>query len=139
MTEIFKLEQTCISDAPDEYKKHVWENMKREMGLRLYELLEQQKTPVVIELFEDIQEFPHKQIKYWSDFYREYKILRPEFGRDKLRIELRFTPVEHRHVTYQVTPDMMTYLRDYKPSWISKIRNTLLKIWKSCETALLLE
>lgn len=124
-TQTFRLEDTCNSDAPDDYKQRVWENMKREMGLKLYGLLEQQKIPVVVEIFENIKQFPAKDYETWSYFnQRNLSIGRLE-GYDKLRIEVRFTPVKYRHVEYQVTPSMLDYLRNYEPPIIEKFKMKL--------------
>ena len=69
------------SNAPDNYKKHALLNLKEDVGRKLYSILEQNRTPAVVEIKERIV----KSGDYWQET-------------DEVIINVRVTPVTFRHI-----------------------------------------
>ena len=95
-TKVFKMREQVPVYAPDEYKQHAWEHMKREVGIKLYGLLEQEKNPIVVEINENVIVVPHlKDLKDWAVYYN-YE--------DILEIEVLLTAVQYRNVEFIKPP-----------------------------------
>lgn len=84
----WKIKEVVPYIYEDEYKRHVWEGMKRKVGNELYSILERQKNPAVVELLE------HVPVVYEDS----YGIV------EKVEIEVIVTPVESREITIHRTP-----------------------------------
>ena len=79
-------QRTIPADAPDNYKRHTYEAARREVGIKLYDLLWREKTPAIIEIEEEIKP------GHGGDFTSYY-------GRSEvITIRVKITPVEHRHI-----------------------------------------
>jgi len=86
----FRAQVVVPFDAHPEYKKHIYEKLREELGIKLYGLIEQSKTPVTIDISEKIIDFPKFSRMYYSADIA-----------DKLEIRVRFTPVRYREVVIE--------------------------------------
>lgn len=78
--------------SDENYKQYAWNYLKREMGLKLYDAIEQTKLPVTIDIEERIVEYP-KGMRLDSAYQVGTSV------GDKLEIRVTFTPVRYREVT----------------------------------------
>ena len=50
----FRAQAVVPFDAPQEYKQYIYKKLQEEIGIKLYGLIEQSKTPVTIDILEKI-------------------------------------------------------------------------------------
>lgn len=81
-----KMQAVVPPNVPEEYKQEIWERMKRDMGIKLYDAIEHTKLPVTIDIEERIIEYP-------------FRVLGAYDAVDRLEIQITFTPVRYREVT----------------------------------------
>jgi len=90
----FRIREAMSPLAPDDYKRHTWEHLKHEVGIKLYSILEQEKNPAVVEINERIINAP-KGKEDWIVY---------EIAGDILEIEVIITPVQYRYVEMLKSP-----------------------------------
>jgi len=111
-------ERTIPADAPDKYKQAAYEAGRREVGMKLYDMLWREKNPAIVEIEEEIKP------AHGGDFSSYY-------GRaDIFRIRVKITMVEHRRVT-------LTHGYNGLQAWshpptpiLTKIKWTLRRYWR---------
>ena len=108
----FKMREAMSPLAPDEYKRHAWEHLKREVGVKLYGILEQEKNPAVVEINERIVSMP-KERQDWMVY---------EMAGDILEIEVIITPVQYRNVEFLKPPTYTWYKVFDTPSLYQRIK-----------------
>lgn len=105
--------------APDDYKRYALHHLKEQVGMQLYNILEQCKNPIVVELIEEepkpIYFNPHKDEPQWVETYQE-----------EFRIRVITTPVQYRDV---VIPRLHTITYDYRDHR-SKFRKLLDRLFR---------
>lgn len=84
---IFTLTKRVDPSLPEDYKKHALEIARREFGIRMYDILREHKTPIVVEISEEISSVPGGA--NW---------LRVRGIEDEIRISLRLTNIRYRDV-----------------------------------------
>lgn len=84
----YSLERYSLSSLPDKYKQATWEQLKEEAGRKLYKILEENPSPAVVRLEENIE----PGIQFSAHSYDAY---------DRLTITVVVTPVKYDHVVLQ--------------------------------------
>jgi len=74
---------------PEEELKFIYADMKRQVGVELFSLLEQMTSPVVVDIGETLPSL------------EELKMSSAGYGELALEIVVHLTPVRHRDVLYQ--------------------------------------
>lgn len=104
--------------ADENYKQYAWNYLKREMGLKLYDAIEQTKTPVTIDIEERIIEYP-RSMRLDSAWQVGTSV------GDRLEIRVTFTPVPYREVTMMrgyaeqfIAPTLLDRIYGKIRSWV---------------------
>ena len=86
--ETVSIVRRCHSEMTDEYKQYEYARAKEDAGLELYKILEQYKTPCVVEIEDGVRKRPN----FSNEWVETFPV-------DEIWVKIRITPVEHRHVT----------------------------------------
>jgi len=109
----FTVQRAINVFAPDEYLPHIYEELKRDAGLELYGILEQMKSPVVVEIKEIL---PDQQRILYARKYNFETLLFAE-------VSIHLTPVKYRDIVFErhhISPDKYAYK---SKSMVQKIKN----------------
>ena len=105
----YRIARRVPSYAGGDYKNHARMAVREEAGRKLIELLEGQKLPTVVNFSEGWRD------NLYGEFYEPEEVF---------EIDLRFTPVQHRHVTMAI-PDYDSLAPFVDNSKVEKLKEYL--------------